>query len=67
MHQRLSGLRRLSRFAADGRIVENLAAAAERADAGVVGAADVAGLFGRWLAGFLVWLELVFVWCFVGD
>jgi hypothetical protein len=52
MHQRLSGLRRLSRFAVEGRIVENLAAAAELADAWVVGAADMAGLFGMWSAGF---------------
>jgi hypothetical protein len=52
MHQRLGGLRRLSRFAADGRIMKNLAAAAELADAGVVGAADMAGLFGIWLANF---------------
>jgi hypothetical protein len=54
MHQRLSGLRRLSRFAVEGRIVENLAAAAELADIWVVVATDMAGLFGRWLAGFLV-------------
>jgi hypothetical protein len=52
MHQRLSGLRLLSRFAVEGRIVENLAAAAELADTWVVVATDMAGLFGRWLAGF---------------
>jgi hypothetical protein len=60
MHHSLKGLDRLSRFAADGRIVKNLALAAELADAGVVGAADVAGLFEMGLV--TGWFDGVWSW-----
>jgi hypothetical protein len=61
MHHSLKGLGRLSRFAADGRIVKNLALAAELADAWVVVAADVAGLFEMglvrgWFDGVRSWV-----------
>jgi hypothetical protein len=65
MHQRLRGLSLLSRFAADDRIVELLATEAELADAGVVGAADVAWLGGM-ISCFLVRLGSDLGWWLIG-